>query len=248
MAYDKVVDSAKLDEAMTATADAIRAKSGKTSTFYWNASTGFSNAVNQIDAIVDPICEFRYPVQQPYPEAMILHGYKEIPQGFGDPISDMLKSSYIRRIDFSSSPNCSRILSEAFWDFESCEEIYLPEGLVEIRSDAFSGFRSLETLVLPGGILRLGPNAFEGLTNLKYLEVDAAGLDAHGAFIGCPSLEKVWIRGNCQIIAGRPFASLPNNITIYAEAANRPGGWRDGFDTTFGGQATVIYGQSVRPW
>lgn len=49
MAYDKVIDSAKLDSAMTATADAIRGKTGGTAQIPWNESTGFASAVEAIE-------------------------------------------------------------------------------------------------------------------------------------------------------------------------------------------------------
>ncbi len=50
MAYDKVIDSAKLDSAMTATADAIRAKTGGSDTLPWDMDTGFASAVEAIEA------------------------------------------------------------------------------------------------------------------------------------------------------------------------------------------------------
>ena len=48
MAYDKVVDSAKLDAAMSATADAIRGKTGSVDSIVWDESTGFANAVGGV--------------------------------------------------------------------------------------------------------------------------------------------------------------------------------------------------------
>lgn len=48
MAYDKIVDSAKLDAALTATAGAIRQKTGKTNKIVWDADTGFKGAVDAI--------------------------------------------------------------------------------------------------------------------------------------------------------------------------------------------------------
>lgn len=48
MSYDKIVDSAKLDAAMTASAAAIRAKTGGTEKIAWNETTGFSSAIAQI--------------------------------------------------------------------------------------------------------------------------------------------------------------------------------------------------------
>lgn len=50
MAYDKIVDSAKLDTAMTATANAIRGKTGGTDQIAWDETTGFASAVSGIEA------------------------------------------------------------------------------------------------------------------------------------------------------------------------------------------------------
>lgn len=50
MALDKLVDSAQLDGALTATANAIRVKTGDSGTIAWNSSTGFANAVGDIQA------------------------------------------------------------------------------------------------------------------------------------------------------------------------------------------------------
>lgn len=48
MAYDKVVDSAQLDAALTATANAIREKAGNTDACTWDASTGFASLIAAI--------------------------------------------------------------------------------------------------------------------------------------------------------------------------------------------------------
>jgi len=45
MAYDKIIDSAKLDAAMTATADKIRAGTGNTAKIPWDESNGFADSV-----------------------------------------------------------------------------------------------------------------------------------------------------------------------------------------------------------
>ena len=46
MAFDKLVDSAKLEMEMTATAVAIRNKTGLSDTIPWEDNTGFANAVS----------------------------------------------------------------------------------------------------------------------------------------------------------------------------------------------------------
>lgn len=48
MAYDKIVDSAKLDAAMMVTADAIRAKTGKVDKIIWDSDVGFAAEIDGI--------------------------------------------------------------------------------------------------------------------------------------------------------------------------------------------------------
>jgi len=50
MAYDKLVDSSALDYALTATANAIRTKTGDTASLEWDASKGFADAIAEIEA------------------------------------------------------------------------------------------------------------------------------------------------------------------------------------------------------
>ena len=48
MPYDKIVDSAKLDAAMSASADAIRAKTGDAAKIPWDKTSGFASAIAAI--------------------------------------------------------------------------------------------------------------------------------------------------------------------------------------------------------
>lgn len=50
MAYDKVVDSTQLETAITATANAIREKTGDTALIEWVANKGFAEAIAAIEA------------------------------------------------------------------------------------------------------------------------------------------------------------------------------------------------------
>lgn len=49
MAYDKAVDSSKLDAALTATAERIREKSGSSAQLNWDETTGFAEDIGSID-------------------------------------------------------------------------------------------------------------------------------------------------------------------------------------------------------
>ena len=55
MAYDKVVDSAALDAAMTYTANRIRNKTGGTDQIAWDSAKGFGDAVDAIPTGGDPL-------------------------------------------------------------------------------------------------------------------------------------------------------------------------------------------------
>lgn len=50
MAFDKVIDSAELDAGLTATAEAIREKTGQTAPIPWEAMKGFATAIAGIQA------------------------------------------------------------------------------------------------------------------------------------------------------------------------------------------------------
>lgn len=53
MAFDKVVDSAVLDAAMTYTANRIRNKAGSTDQIAWDSAKGFGDAVDAIAGSFD---------------------------------------------------------------------------------------------------------------------------------------------------------------------------------------------------
>lgn len=60
MAFDKVVDSAQLDAAMTYTANRIRNKTGDTNQIVWDSAKGFGDAVDAISSGGNPFEVFEY--------------------------------------------------------------------------------------------------------------------------------------------------------------------------------------------
>ena len=54
MAFDKVVDSAQLDAAMTYTANRIRNKTGDTNQIVWDSAKGFGDAIDGIPEVSPP--------------------------------------------------------------------------------------------------------------------------------------------------------------------------------------------------
>ena len=57
MAYDKIVDSTKLDGAIKQTANSIRSKTGSTGNIVWDETNGFKNAVDNITVKSDPVLQ-----------------------------------------------------------------------------------------------------------------------------------------------------------------------------------------------
>ena len=246
MAYDTVVDGNKLAAAMTATADAIRAKTGKSASIAWNTSTGFANAVNQIDGLLEPILEYKFEMDEDFPSEMKFHGYEIIPMGFSRKISPMLKD-HINKIDLSPSPNCYMIESDAFSEFSACLELRLPEGLRDIAGNAFYRFELLSSLVLPRSLAIYNNGAFTSMNALRTVEMHCERLMGNEMFRYCDSIESIWISDSCLGIGGRPFVGLRPNVTIYLQHPQLPSGFEPGWNQTMGGEATVLYGQQ-RPW
>ena len=54
MAYDTVIDKSQLETAMTATATAIRGKTGGSATLTWDQSKGFADSIAQIQTDINP--------------------------------------------------------------------------------------------------------------------------------------------------------------------------------------------------
>lgn len=270
----KVVDTGRLDAAMTATADAIREKTSGTDTIPWNAETGFAEAVAGITPVTKKIIEFEMGYLWREIHGMIFHNFTEIPDDFGYDMDSTIREYEIKKIDLRPSPLCTRIGISALTTFEVLEELYLPSGLKYIGDGAFYGLESLKTLELPEGLLEFelspfgemhsletitlpvslrdaGDRPFYGGNILKTAEIKCAYFFGSEVFCGCPVLEKVWIRDTCKEILGDPFTKAPENVVIYVEATSKPDGWVEGFNRVGSKgdvEATVIYGQTTRPW
>lgn len=80
MAFDKVVDSTALDTALTATADAIREKTGTADPITWLEELGFSEAIAGISAGGGvKIATGTYTVASNQNDVIIEHDFGEIP-------------------------------------------------------------------------------------------------------------------------------------------------------------------------
>jgi len=65
--------------------------------------------------------------------------------------------------------NCIEIIDGAFDDWESLEDINLPQGLKKIGEYSFRCCSNLKNIVLPYGLREIGNQAFRGCVNLEKL-------------------------------------------------------------------------------
>lgn len=75
-------------------------------------------------------------------------------------------------------------------------EIYLPEGITEIKHHAFADCETLEYIKIPDSVTSMGSNTFDGCTALRqvYIGKNLVAIPT-GAFIDCKSLEAVLLDG-----------------------------------------------------
>lgn len=120
--------------------------------------------------------------------------------------------------------------AKAFLACKSLTAIEIPENVSEIQSDAFFDCEKLERVELPKRARILGENAFWGCTALKSVRLNA-GLKRIGeaAFNRCEGLTEIVIPASVTTIGQRAFWFC-KNLTIYAEAEEKPDGWDESWN------------------
>lgn len=149
MAFDKVVDSAKLNAAMTATADAIRGKTGGTDPVPWDEETGYKTAVEGIEAggggQKTYFCKHSGAMYYP------VMNIPDVIQGFAGPV---------------------------FKDAVYLEELYAPNAQLdepnEMGQECFSGCKALRIVYLPKATYYMHYN-FRYCTGLNEVQFGSIG-------------------------------------------------------------------------
>ena len=105
-----------------------------------------------------------------YPHTVVL-GKKNHHETIDKEILQELEQKYNKKediiiIDLSKLTELKVIKENTFANYESVENIILPEGLEEIEDNAFKNCKSLETIALPSSIKKLNIEAFNGCENL----------------------------------------------------------------------------------
>lgn len=193
MAYDKVVDSARLDGALTATADAIRGKMGSADDIQWDADAGFAAAVDAITtgggdtadiaaAIVD-----RTITEYSNPNLTVVGNY----------------AFYVcRQLTHVHLPAVKEIKEHAF-RYCSMAEVDFPE-LEILGIQAFNTCGKLARIHMPK-IKKIDMFTFVSCPVLENVVFQAVEEIVNGCFNSCTNLRKVDFHALKKIITGDCF-------------------------------------------
>ena len=186
MAYDKVVDSEKLEQGLTKVADAIRDK------------TGDADVLSFPDGMVESLAGasaaklFRqhmisYCKQQEYPLYIIKDGTTTLKRcGFWE----------YRRYWVTMPDSVTEIVHDSYGCFEGCQNVLfdkLSSNLTSIGDYAFNNCVNLALTSLPEGLTSIGNNAFYYANYMRITEIPASvksigGYAFHKAFNSSSSL------------------------------------------------------------
>lgn len=181
MAVDKLVDSAQLDAALTATANAIRAKTGSSSSLPWNLSTGFQSAVEEI------------------PEG---GGSTEAEDGIIDrTISGFYRNNRVSCVSVNAFYACrgltgiefgaaTTIASNAFGGCTNLETISFPVATSSIANMMFARCSKLRTVYAPM-IDTIGTSAFSSCISLEFASFPSVTKVGSSAFLQCYHMTSV---------------------------------------------------------
>lgn len=163
MAFDKVVDSAKLDSGLTSIADSIRAKSKTTESLTF--PEGFKSAVDSIKNVGIILSDFTH-----LKDGNIISNMYPLPT-----VADMRSLPY----NYSDNWNYENMFNYSFWN---CS-----------RSAKNGYYTELHTIYLPDWITGFGQNMFQYCGNLVNLIGDLSNVIRvySQAFFGCASLPEL---------------------------------------------------------
>lgn len=221
MAYDKVVDSAKLDSDLRSVADSIRAKAGTTDEL--DFPLGFKSAVEGISTGV-PINNQNKTITQ--------NGTYTADEGFtglGTVIVNVAKEGQIDIEEQwkmviegdTSKPitmlpsGLTKIKDDAFNKCSNLALTSLPDGITSIGNSAFYYCSSLALTSLPNGLTKIPSNAFRACSNLALTSLPD-GITSIGtyAFESCTKITDITLPDSITSISVRAFGDCDNLKTV----------------------------------
>ena len=219
MAYDKVIDSSKLDADLTSVADAIRAKSGTTGGLAF--PDGFVSAVEEIQTESSPIIQ---------PLSITENGTYEAPDGVDgySPVTVAIESglggddgsfkAVIERtaVNPTLPSDLTSIGNNAFYGCSDLALTSLPDGVTRIGSSAFQNCTNLALTYLPDGLTSIGISAFSSCSNLALtsLPEGLTSIDI-AAFGNCSDLALTYLPDGLSSIGNNAFLNCTNLALTY---------------------------------
>lgn len=161
------------DEQLTATADAIREKTGGTDLITWDESKGFSDAVSGISAggggenkpsmIIDEV------TSGAYIKSVSLNNFERIYSRMF--YTDSYSTSYLENVDFSKSEELNKIGDNSFYGCTNLALTSLPENCSYYGSSAFSGCANIEISSVSDIMEIIPTSMFNGCTKITSLDL-----------------------------------------------------------------------------
>ena len=175
MPYDKLVDSAQLDNAITQTANAIRAKTGSADLIDWNTDTGFADAIGSLGGASGGNVSYQsgYRINSSG-EQIAYDGYAT-----SDYISCELNNVvYLLNIYMESGVENAGNLRIAFYD---SNKVHLGQTNATGAGDNLNG----KYEATDGSLSQFTIKSFTGcdLTNVKYIRLCSTKLDGDSVVI-----------------------------------------------------------------
>ncbi|MFW5779918.1 MAG: leucine-rich repeat domain-containing protein, partial [Bacillota bacterium] len=141
--------------------------------------------------------------------------------------------SYCTELSYVSMENS--IISIGYNAFSNCTsltDITISNSVTNIESAVFRNCEGLTDIILPDGIISIEPYTFENCTGLTNIIIpDSLTNIWNFAFYGCTTLNKIIIPNSVTFIGNNAFQGC-SNLTIYAQATNKPSGWETDWNSS----------------
>lgn len=226
MAYDKVVDSAVLDAALTDIADAIRAKTGKSDSMSLDAMPGEIESIpaggGSTDAedalIARTITEYNNPRVNTIGRnaftlctALTRVDLPQVTSIAGNAFSECLA---LTRADL---PQVSSIGNNAFYGCAALISADFPL-VTGIDARTFSGCKALTGVNFPL-VTSIGANAFSNCAALTGVDLPLVTFIGANTFLGCSSLTRLVLRNDPGVCTLAGSSAVPDTAYVYVPDA-----------------------------
>ena len=187
---------------LTAIADAIRARSGKT----------FSMSIEEMISIVSSI----RPTETVATSGLITRSLKTyvVPSGVTS-IGDCAFYSCSSLTSITIPSSITSIGERAFSICSSLTSITIPSSVTSIGERAFYFCTSLTSITIPNSVTSIGDSAFVNCRSLTSITIPSSVTSiGDSAFLGCDSLTDIYCGFAENAVSGAPWGA-PNTATIH---------------------------------